>query len=234
LGELVIAAVDRYRREARARRGELFRRLMRPDYRDRILDLGGGDGSHIASIVDEAHITVADISEGDLALARELGYETVLLDEAQTLPFSDAQFDIVFCSSVIEHTTGPKLDALACREGSVFRAQASEHQRRFAEEIRRVGRAYFVQTPNLLFPVESHTWLPFVQFLPRAAQMQFISLLNRSPWPKKSTPDFRLLTARALQSLFPDAEIMRERSALLTLALTKSLIAVRGRDPRAG
>lgn len=204
---------------------------MRPERGDRILDLGGGDGSHIASIVDEAHITVADISEADLALARGLGYETVLLDEAQTLPFADGEFDIVFCSSVIEHTTGPKRDALTCHEGSVFRARASEHQRRFAGEIRRVGRGYFVQTPNLLFPIESHTWLPFVQFLPRSAQMRFIALLNRSPWPKKSTPDFRLLTARDLQSLFPDAEIVRERSALLTLALTKSLIAVRRREP---
>jgi hypothetical protein len=44
-------------------------------------------------------------------------------------------------------------------------------------------------------------------------------------WPKKTSPDWNLLTFREMQHLFPDAQIIRERS----LGVTKSLIAVRSR-----
>ncbi|WP_255695553.1 methyltransferase domain-containing protein [Rhodohalobacter sp. 614A] len=44
--------------------------------------------------------------------------------------FEDKSFDVVFSNSVIEHV------------GSF------ENQRRFADEVRRVGKAYWVQTPD--------------------------------------------------------------------------------------
>jgi hypothetical protein len=222
------AAVTRYQAAARRRRGELFMSRLAPTRADRILDLGGGDGGHIASIVGPGYgVTVADIDERALSRAAERGFETVLLAETGALPFEQDAFDIVFCSSVIEHATGAKPDILACRNGRQFRREAWQHQTRLADEIRRVSRRYFVQTPNRWFPIEAHTWLPGVQFLPRRALMGFLPLLDRSPWPWKMRPDIALLSARDMQNLFPDAVIVRERSAALTLGLTKSLIAVK-------
>ena len=46
-------AVLRASRKARAKRGELFRRLLPVSPEDTVLDLGGGDGSHIAAILPE-------------------------------------------------------------------------------------------------------------------------------------------------------------------------------------
>ena len=64
------------------------------------------------------------------------------------MPFADGEFDIVFSNAVIEHVGG------------------REQQRRFVEESLRVARRAFVTTPNRWFPVEVHTRLPLVHWLP--------------------------------------------------------------------
>jgi len=80
-----------------------------------------------------------------------------------------------------------------------------------------------VQTPDKWFPVESHTWLPVVIVaLPRGLQLRLVGWLNRW-WIKPTQVDWNLLTASDMARLFPEAEIVRER----TLGLSKSLIAVK-------
>jgi len=69
--------------------------------------------------------------------------------DARVLPFPNDSFDFVFSSAVIEHV------------GS------RENQRRFLAECLRVTRGdLFITTPNRWFPVEMHSGLPFVHWLP--------------------------------------------------------------------
>lgn len=215
----------RFSRRARARRAATFRELLRPKAEDRLLDLGSEDGANIAGIVPfRENVWLADIDAGALARGREaFGFQTALLDESGRLPFADGEFDVVFCSSVIEHVTVDKGRLADYPTNQTFAAAAFERQRRFAEEVRRVGKRYFVQTPNRWFPVESHSWLPgVVILLPRRVQLRLYGALERF-WPKDTAADFNLLTAAQMQELFPDAEIVRERA----LGLTKSLMAVK-------
>lgn len=221
--------VRRYAARARQRRARLFRELLEPTAADRILDLGSEDGSHIAEVVPfRENVHIADISREALARGREkYGFQTVLLDEAGGLPFPDGHFDVVFCSSVIEHVSVDKRDVGRFRTQAEFAREAYARQRRLAEEIRRVSRGYFVQTPHRYFPIESHTWLPLpIVLLPRRVQVATIAFFNRW-WPKKTTPDWHLLTPRLMRELFPDAEIHLEKS----LGITKSIMAVRRRSP---
>lgn len=44
------------------------------------------------------------------------------------LPFAARQFDLVFCSSVIEHVTGPRHEMIATTDGDEFRRRAWQHQ----------------------------------------------------------------------------------------------------------
>jgi hypothetical protein len=216
-----------YSRNARRKRGQLFLARLRPQLGDRILDLGGDDGGYIAQILPfREGVVVADISPQALRRAAEVyGFETLLLDESGTIPQSDGSFDIVFCSSVIEHVTIDKEDLENYSTNETFAQEALKRQQLFAREVRRVGRAYFVQTPNKYFLIESHSWLPgLIVFLPRRSQVRLLRLMNHW-WPKKTSPDWNLLTFREMQHLFPDAQIIRERS----LGVTKSLIAVRSR-----
>jgi hypothetical protein len=80
-------AVLRASRKARAKRGELFRRLLPVSPEDKVLDLGGDDGAHIAAILPEhRNIWVADIDPRALEKASQRGFHTVLIESHTWLP----------------------------------------------------------------------------------------------------------------------------------------------------
>lgn len=215
---------EAYSRHRRHRRAQILRERQSLYPKHALLDLGGGDGTHIGLIwPDHPCITVADLDQAALACAREKGFRTVHLDASGRLPFADKEFDFVFCSSVIEHVTGPKAEAIAMTDGTEFSRRAWHCQVLFASEIRRIAHGYWVQTPNRYFLFESHSWLPgIVSFLPRPALVWLLARFARF-WPKATLPDWHLLSAVEMTTLFPQAEIIREHS----LGMTKSLIAYR-------
>ena len=100
--------------------------------------------------------------------------------DACALPFADGSFDVVFSNAVVEHVGG------------------AERQRAFVAEALRVGRRVFVTTPNRWFPIEAHTRLPLVHWLPEAAAHRAYELTRR-PWAKEN----HLLGPADLRSLFP-------------------------------
>jgi SAM-dependent methyltransferase len=139
---------------------------------------------------------------------------SVVGDATDLSDYSDHQFDVVFSNSVIEHV-GDWRD-----------------QTRMAREVARVGKRYFVQTPNRWFPIEPHFLLPFFQFYPRQLRVLLISRLSLGHMRRASdrsdalaiADSVRLLTLREFRRLFPEADIRRER----ILGLTKSFIAYAG------
>lgn len=128
--------------------------------------------------------------------------------------FADGDFDIVFSNSVIEH--------VGC----------FADQRRMAEEVRRIGRRYFVQTPNRYFPIEPHFLVPMFQFLPRPVQV-FLATRFALGWyrrfeseekARRELETIRLLTLDELMALFPRAHVYEER----WLGLAKSYVVYGG------
>lgn len=221
-------AVLQFSRRARERRASIFRDAFSMGPTTRLLDLGSQNGSHFHSVLGDTdykpeNVWIADISE-DLVKEgeRRFGFRAVLLDESGRLPFEDGFFDIVHCSSVIEHVSVPKEEMWTLWSGRRFHDVASRRQAAFAQELRRVARGYYVQTPYRHFPVESHTWLPGVAWLPRPALLLTLRGTNRV-WVKKTQPDWNLLDHETFGALFPDAEIREEK----VMGLTKSLIAIR-------
>lgn len=227
LAALQIYVADRSRRS----RARLFFRTLAPQDDARVLDLGGGRGLHVARYYGRLNnVWIGDHSRASLERAhQDFGFRTILLDGTTTLPLDDNAFDIIFCSSVIEHVTGPRHEALALfkTDGARFAAKAFCYQKRFAHEIRRCATQYFVQTPYRYFPIEVHCWIPLVGLLPTHWQWRVIDLFNKF-WPRKQmSPDWALLNERQMRELFPDGEIHREKF----LIFTKSLIAIRRAPP---
>lgn len=224
--------VGRASRRARAARAELFRRHFILDETTSVLDIGSENGANINAVlqgtpVRPENIYIADIDAKAVAEGRKrFGFNAVVIDETGPLPFPDQFFGIVYCSSVIEHVTVPKDEVWKIYNGKFFKERARRRQREFAAEIRRVGRQYFVQTPNIGFPIESHSWLPMVGYLPRAMQLPLLGLTNRV-WVKRTAPDWCLFNRRELAQLFADAVILEE----VSFGFTKSLMAVRSDKP---
>jgi hypothetical protein len=126
------------------------------------------------------------------------------------LPFKDHSFDLAFSNSVIEHLGS-----------EVF-------QYKFAREVQRVARSYFVQTPNRLFPIEPHFLTPFIGWFPTSVpaallrNLTLYGLMTRASRAQCSdfAAELRLLTAEEVRDLFPRGDLKIERF----LGLAKSLI----------
>ena len=217
----------KYSAKSRERRGEILRKHIQLKPESRILDLGGGTGDHINRIFpNHKNVVVCDILDDDLAIARsKYGYDTVSLEEDKPLPFSDAEFYFVFCSSVIEHVTGPKAIVMKIENDKEFQMVASRHQKFFADEIRRISKRYYVQTPHRYFLVESHSWLPMlIVLVSRKTQIKILKFFASSKfWPKSTEPDWNLLTPKEMSALFPEAYISIEKS----FGFSKSIMAIK-------
>lgn len=122
----------------------------------------------------------------------------VQADPAEGLPFADGEFDLAYCSSVIEHV-------------------ARERRAAFAAELRRVARGWYVQTPAWSFPIEPHSLLLGAQWLPRRVRKGYWRLGAAGNWE-----DIALLRRGELEELFGEP-VFGERFG----RLTKSWLAVR-------
>lgn len=213
---------------ARKKRAELFRSYFKIESNTKILDLGSENGKNIFNVLqntsyDPAKVYIADINQDAVEEGkRNYGFNAVLIDETGKLPFEDKFFDIVYCSSVIEHVTVVKSDVWTWKDEKEFSRESWKRQKLFTDEIMRLGKQYFVQTPSKTFPIESHTWLPLVGYLPRKRFLPVLKLSNRF-WVKQAEPDFNLLNEEDMKQLFPDAEIICEKK----YGLKKSVMAIK-------
>ncbi len=215
----------RARERFHSERAQLLIELLNPQPGMTVLDLGSGWGDPLIRRVADRiplAVTLADISEGPLHDAARLGFRAVLLEEDKPLPFEDGAFDIVVSNSVIEHVTASKV---LCLDESISQrdwlALAVANQRGFAQEIMRVGKQYFVQTPHRDFPFDMHLWLPFTNWLPHSVTRKIVKMSDRYWVKHNGIADWNLLDTREMQELFPDGAVHVERLA----GLPKSIVA---------
>ena len=114
----------------------------------------------------------------------------------QPYRFKDKEFDIAFSNAVLEHVGN------------------TEEQTSFVREIARVSKTFFITTPNRWFPVEFHTVIPFLHFLPKNTYRKILSMLGESYWSKEE--NLNILSKRELRNLFPkDAKVVIDSVRLL-------------------
>ena len=181
---------------ARRRRHERFFALTKLPAKARVLDVGCG------RIGLRALEPALDITGVDLIARPDYPGPFIRADASESLPFSDDEFDLVYCSSVIEHVPPVRRAA-------------------FAAEVRRVGRGWFVQTPAFSFPIEPHSLLPAAHWLGPRLRKPYWRLGAAGEWE-----DIRLLRRGELEALFGPA--LPERAG----PLVKSWVCVRAPIPK--
>lgn len=186
----------------------------------KILDIGGvADFWEKSKFLINYHSNVQIYTLNINSFFEEYGTKSYnikpITGDATNMPqFQDKEFDVVFSNSVIEH---------------VGDYQAQTHM---ANEVMRVGKRYFIQTPNYYFPIEPHFIFPCFQFLP--IEIRAILLNNFDlGWVKREhdkaeaknvVKSINLLDKNKFIKLFPDANLYEEK----LLGLTKSFIAYSG------
>lgn len=176
----------------------------------RILDVGGNQkfwenaGLHGNN---DVQITILNLEKC------EVNYDNLVSvsgDATNLSEYRDGEFDIAFSNSVIEHLYN------------------WANQKKMADEVARVGKYHYVQSPNKYFLIEPHYLLPFFNFLPKKMQLFILTktrLSRKRKWSEESAKQYIdeivLLSKNDMKKLFPQSKMWKERFMLMT----KSFVA---------
>jgi len=192
---------------------------MNPTQEMKILDLGAEinpTNENIVQFIDSYpwnnNVSAINLSPEHISLIKQYYPEVdARVGDACALPWEDKHFDIVYSNAVIEHL------------GSF------EKQKKMAAEIMRVGKSWFITTPNRWYPFEFHMRLPFVTWLPRNGYIRFGQIISYNHMEKKymsgiKREGLRLLKAKELKHCFPSSRIIKQRITFMA----ETLICVGG------
>ncbi|MBN8430839.1 methyltransferase domain-containing protein [Microbulbifer salipaludis] len=147
----------------------MFKRFMdeiQPSPADRILDVGVTpdlqlvDSNYFEALYPyRKQVTAVSIED---VTPLVYVYPEVAFRQVQPgpLPFADDEFDVVFCSAVLEHVGN------------------FEQQEAFLAELLRVSKKFYITTPNRWYPVDFHTILPFIHWLPKGLHRKLLKLVG--------------------------------------------------------
>lgn len=195
---------------ARRQMFKLFMEVMRPGPEQWVLDVGVTPDQSLPEsnffeqlYPHKSRLVAAGIEDASFLQHKYPGLRVVRCSGLQ-LPFADKAFDIVFCAAVLEHVG------------------ARENQKALVHELLRVAQRFFITTPNRQFPLEFHTFLPFLHWCPQPVHQAMLRRLGLDFWAQ--TENLNLLSPHSLRELFPPAREWRLCKSRL-LGMPSNLIA---------
>ena len=213
-GSLAIRIAAHQRRKMYA----AFCEEVGPQNHETILDVGAtSDQSYDHSNYLEAWypnkscLTAVGIDDAGFLQSKYPGVRFVR-GNGHDLPFADGAFDSVHSSAVLEHVGG------------------SERQVQFLRELWRVARrSIFVTTPNRWFPVEFHTVLPLLHWLPPRLYRKILTRLGKGFFADEG--NLNLLSRRTLAWAAEAARIDQVEIRTVSLLSLPTHLLLIGRKP---
>ena len=165
-----------------------FMEMAKPTPETTILDVGTTsdqrrDSNFFEKLYPYPYSITAVGREDASFLEQEFPGVKFVKTDGTELPFPDKSFDLVVSFATIEHV------------GS------REIQRVFISELCRLGSAICIATPNRWYPLEFHTVLPFVHWLPPVWFRFLCRWLGKEFLAREE--NLNLLTERETVRLFP-------------------------------
>jgi Methyltransferase domain len=180
-----------------------FMESMKPNAGQRVLDIGvtSDDKYQESNYFEKLYpykdrIVCVGTEDGSYLESKYPGIKFKQIIPGERLPFESKEFDIAFSNAVIEHV-GSK-----------------ESQKAFILEMLRVSRSFFLTSPNRWFPVELHTAIPFLHYLPKKTYRNLLAAFGENYWSKEE--NLNLLSRGELINLFPqEAKVFFDNVRLL-------------------
>jgi hypothetical protein len=197
---------------ARRRVHNVFLQAMRPQPHDRILDIGTSDDTGTDSNMLEQlypfrkHLTCCSLTDGKSILAAYPGVHHVRIAAGEPLPFERNAFDIVFSNAVLEHAGSPG------------------RQKQFITEMCRVAPRRFLVVPNRRFPIELHTCLPLIHYLPQSWFRRLLRNTRYDYWSHEQNLNY--VSAADIRTMWPETRPLTIAYTGIGLGPWKSNLAV--------
>jgi hypothetical protein len=178
-------------RIAGAQRRKMFEAFLATGVRasDTILDIGAtSDREYDHSNYLEAwcphksRLTALGIDSGAAVLEANYPGLRFVLGDGRSLPFCDGAFDYVHSAAVLEHI-----------------GNAQQQMAFIAEACRVARKGVFITTPNRWYPIEFHTVLPLVHWLPARAFRALLRTIGHAFLA--SEENLNLISARQLRAM---------------------------------
>jgi hypothetical protein len=171
-------------RVARRRMFDLFRRECAVTPQTKVLDIGVStvetpEANVLEKLYPYPHmLTCAGLSDGGEFQRQYPNLNYISIERGRRLPFDDGEFDVAYSNAVLEH--------VGTAQDRAF----------FIAEAMRISRCVFFTVPNRWFPVEHHTGICLLHYVPAV----FRRVLENGPqsyWCDATNLDF--LSKSALQ-----------------------------------
>lgn len=134
------------------------------------------------------NITAVGIEDASF-LEKEFPGLTFIQTNGDKLPFPDKSFDLVVSFAVIN-------------------CVGLYSQKQFLQELCRVGRTCVVTTPNRWYPIDFHTALPLVHWLPEPWFRQILKWLGRDFFAKEE--NLHIITEKEILQMLPPGVKVRK------------------------
>lgn len=188
--------IDRYfdhmHVQARRRKMQDFLRICHPSPDSPVLDVGvlGEENYEAANFFLKEYPYPGNLTalaiEDCGGLSRKYPSVRFVTYGGKEFPFADDSFEVCHSNAVIEHVGD------------------WEHQRLFVSEMTRVARRGFFTTPNRWFPVELHTKIPLLHYLPWPLFIRVSRMMRR----ESEIRGVRLLGRHQIRVLLESAPIV--------------------------
>ena len=207
---LVHSVSDQWHVSARRRKMGDFLRLCQPSRFDSVLDVGvlGEERYRAANLFLKEYpypcsLTALGIEDCGELLRKYPDVKFVKY-AGNEFPFEDDTFDVCHSNAVVEHVGG------------------WDQQKLFVSEMVRVARRGFFTTPNRWFPLELHTKMPCLHYLPRRVYLKSCRVFG----DETTVSGIHLLDHRQLASLVEGTSVLRYqilRNRVLGMTATLSV-----------
>ena len=136
----------------------------------------------LENIKDNQNVTCLSNQDCRILKKKYKNIKNILIGNAKNTMLENDSFDIVHSNATIEHV------------GSF------ENQVSFVKEMFRISNeSIFIQTPNRFYPLDFHTILPFIHWLPKKIHRKILKLMNLDFYSKEE--NLNLLSIKDLKKI---------------------------------